>query len=69
MTKEQRPSTAPCLADINTLEGLWLLLGEGLLEVEGDMDLEEDGDVEEEVLDNESLKSDMMAGKLSGLRN
>ena len=69
MTKEQRPSTAPCLADINILDGLWLLFGEGLMEDEGDRDLEEDGDVEEDVLDNESLKFDMMAGKLSGWRN
>ena len=69
VTKEQRPSTAPCLADINSLEGLWLLLGDGLLEDKGDRDLDEDGDVEEDVLDNESLKSDMMAGKLSGLMN
>ena len=69
VTKEQRPSTAPCLADTNILEGLWLLLGEGLLEDEGDRDLEEDGDVVQDVLDNESLKSDIMTGKLSGLRN
>ena len=69
MTKEQRPSTAPCLADINILDGLWLLFGEGLMEDEGDRGLEEDGDVEEDVLDNESLKFDMMAGKLSGWRN
>ena len=71
VTKEQRPRTAPCLADIRILEGLWLLFGEGLLEDEGERDLDDDGDVEEEdeVLDNESLKSDMMAGKLSGLRN
>jgi len=69
VTKEQRPSTAPCLADINIREGLWLLLGDWLLEDKGERDLDEDGDVEEDVLDNESLKSDMMAGKLSGLRN
>ena len=69
VTKEQRPSTAPCLADTNILEGLWLLLGEGLLEDEGDRDLDEDGDVVQDVLDNESLKSDIMTGKLSGLRN
>jgi len=68
VTKEQRPSTAPCLADINIREGLWLLLGDGLLEVEGERDLDDDGDVEEDVLDSESLKSDMISGKLSGLR-
>jgi len=48
VTKEQRPRTAPCLADIRILEGLWLLFGEGLLEDEGERDLDDDGDVEEE---------------------
>jgi len=69
VTKEQRPSTAPCLADIKILEGLWLLFGNGLLEEVGDMDLDDDDEEEDEVLDSESLKSDMMEGKLSGLRN
>ena len=41
---------------------------EGLVEEEGDKGLDEDGEGEEEVFDKESLKSVMMAGKLSGSR-
>ena len=68
VTNEQRPSTAPCLTDISILEGLCLLLLEGLVVEEGDKGLDEDGEGEEEVFDKESLKSVMMAGKLSGSR-
>ena len=68
VTNEQRPSTAPCLTDNSILEGLCLILIEGLVEEEGDKGLDEDGEGEEEVFDKESLKSVMMAGKLSGSR-